>query len=74
MSEPYGNQKPKTYNKQKIEKSKHNTKTSHQMASEKREKKNREESYKNNQKTGNKVAINTYILIITVNVPIKDIG
>lgn len=44
------------------------------MASEKREKKNREESYKNNQKTGNKVAINTYILIITVNVPIKDIG
>ena len=58
-----------TQTKKKKE-SKHNTKDSHQITGEenKRRRKGKKKPYKSNPKTINKLAIRTYISIITLNV------
>ena len=55
-----------THTKKKKE-SKHNAKDSYQITREE-EKKGKNKTYKNKSKTINKIAIRTYILIITLNV------
>ena len=61
IQKPYGNHKPKTYNKYKHKQekgSKHNTKYIHSITRE--QKKKEKKTYKNNPKTMNKIAISTY--------------
>ena len=47
--------------------SKHNTKDSHQITKEEKKKKGKKKTYKNKPKTMIKMAIRTYISIITLN-------
>ena len=69
ISKPQGNHKPKkidnTHTNEKKQ-FKHNVKDSHQTTRE--QKKERKKTNKNKSKTINKVAIRTYISIITLNV------
>ena len=63
------NQNP-TLDTQKLDrkKYKHTIKENHQTIREDTKKKKRKENNKNNKKTGNKMAISTYLSLITLNV------
>ena len=66
--EPHGNHKPIKYTHTKKRKeSKHNTKLSHQITKEQK-RKGRKNTYENKSRTISKMAIITYISIITLNV------
>ena len=71
MYEPYGNHKSKTHNRHtKSEKKehKHLTKEKYQATREEIEEEKIGKHVKNNQKTSNKMAINTQVLINTLNI------
>ena len=67
---PHGSHRPKIYNRYirtKRKESKHNTKLSHQITKEQK-RKGRKNTYENKSRTISKMAIITYISIITLNV------
>ena len=70
MNLSHGNHKPKPtteiQKKTKKKKPKYNTTGNHQTTKEGT--KRRKENYKNNQETSNKMALSTYLSIITLNV------